>query len=147
MKKLFFTFAVIISTTLVLNACKTNPETIPQNLTPQELVQMAQNATDKNNYRKAEVYYSEMLNRFPLNNEAVCGAQYEIAFIHYKQKKWDLARDEFETLLERYTRSDAALLPAKYKILSEIVLEKVNEKQNKKLASKNKSKKSKKTEN
>ncbi|GMO26161.1 MAG: hypothetical protein Ta2F_01660 [Termitinemataceae bacterium] len=136
------TIGCITSAMLNLSACKTNPDTIPKDLTPQEMVQLAQNATDKNNYKRAEVYYTEMLNRFRFNNEAVCSASYEIAFIHYKQKKWDVSRSELEDLLERYTKNDAALLPAKYKILAEIVLGKIDDRQNK---SKPKEKKSKET--
>jgi outer membrane protein assembly factor BamD (BamD/ComL family) len=118
----FFTFGFLIS-------CQTIPKDIPTDLTPSELVQKAQDAADKNNYKSAETYYDVILERYPLNNEFVCISQYEIAHLHYKQRKWDLAKSELLALLDRYTKADAELLPAKYKTLSNIVLEEIREKQ------------------
>jgi hypothetical protein len=63
----------------------------------------------------------------------VCTAEYEIAFIHYKEKNYDQARDELEALLERYEEEDAETLPPEYRILANIVLKQIDEKQNAKL--------------
>ncbi|GMO46496.1 MAG: hypothetical protein Ta2B_28080 [Termitinemataceae bacterium] len=120
-----FTAIVVLFVSFLTLSCGTRSNDISPNLTWQELVQQAQNATDRNEYKKAEIYYNTILERFPFDNEAVCGARYEIAFIHYKQKKWDQSRSEFLTLLERYEGVDSELLPEKYKILSNIVLKKI----------------------
>jgi hypothetical protein len=75
------------------------------------------------------VYYNEVLNRYPLDDAAVCEARYEIADIHYKQRKWEIARSEFEALLDRYKEDNAEFLPAKYKILAEGGIQKVEAKE------------------
>jgi hypothetical protein len=66
----------------------------------------------------------------------ICQAEYEIAFIHYKQKKYDAARGEFEALLVRYNTPDEELLPAQFKKLATIVLARIDEKGPKKRAGK-----------
>jgi outer membrane protein assembly factor BamD (BamD/ComL family) len=109
----------------LLYACASGRNVIDDNLTPGELVQRAQEESDNNNYEKAARFYNAILERFPDDRAAVCGAQYEIAFIHYKQKKYNEAEDGFNTLLDRYDDSDGDLLPQKYYILSNIVLEKI----------------------
>jgi outer membrane protein assembly factor BamD (BamD/ComL family) len=105
---------------LGLGACATAP--LKEAETPEELVQYAQEAMDRNDYQRALDYYELILNRFSDNITMVCTAEYETAFIHYKQQKYDLARTEFQALLERYNTPDEELLPAQFKILANIVL-------------------------
>ncbi|MDR2097451.1 MAG: hypothetical protein LBP37_02925 [Spirochaetaceae bacterium] len=109
-------------------ACSTTPSVIPEGLTPGELVQRAQEESDRNRYEAAAMYYNAILERFPDDSASVCGAQYEIAFIHYKQKKYDVATEEFYALIDRYNDADGDLLPQKYLILSNIVLETIKNK-------------------
>jgi outer membrane protein assembly factor BamD (BamD/ComL family) len=109
----------------LLFACASNRDAISDDLTPGELVQRAQEESDNNNYDKAARFYNVILERFPDDREAVSGALYEIAFIHYKQKKYDEAEQEFNALLERYNDPDGDLLPQKYYILSNTVLENI----------------------
>jgi outer membrane protein assembly factor BamD (BamD/ComL family) len=90
------------------------------------LIQRGQEASDKNKYSRALEYYEVLLQRYPESMEIVCAAEYEIAFIHYKQKKYSQAKGEFGALLARYDTPDEELLPAQFKILSQIVLDKLN---------------------
>jgi outer membrane protein assembly factor BamD (BamD/ComL family) len=106
-------------------SCASGPLNIPDGLSPAELIQRGQEALDRNKYDHALQYYEVLLQEYPTNMELVCTAEYEIAFIHYKQKKYSQARSEFNSLLTRYDTPDAELLPLQFKILSEIVLEKV----------------------
>ncbi|MDR2803336.1 MAG: outer membrane protein assembly factor BamD [Treponema sp.] len=115
--------AILLSITLF--SCVTGNIVIPTDLTTGELVQKAQEASDKNRYDTAAMYYNAVLERFPNDREAVCGAQYEIAFIHYKQKKYAEAEDELLSLLSLYNAPDGDLLPRKYFILSSTVLENI----------------------
>ena len=117
-------FLMVIFCFLLLS-CASDRNVISDNLTPGELVQRAQEESDNNNYEKAARFYNAILERFPDDRAAVCGAQYEIAFIHYKQKKYSEAEQEFNALLDRYDDSDGDLLPQKYRILSNIVLENI----------------------
>ncbi|MFP3091264.1 tetratricopeptide repeat protein [Treponema sp. TIM-1] len=106
-------------------SCASGPLDISEDLSPAELIQRGQEALDRNKYDYALQYYEVLLERYPTNMELVCTAEYEIAFIHYKQKKYGQARNEFNKLLARYDTPDAELLPLQFKILSEIVLEKI----------------------
>ncbi|MDR2053542.1 MAG: tetratricopeptide repeat protein [Treponema sp.] len=112
---------------LGLGACAARPQ-VKDNTTPEELVQYAQEAMDHNRYKKALEFYEIILERFPNDNYMTCTAEYEIAFIHYKQKKYEEARSEFEALLRRYDTPDEELLPAQFKILTNIVLKQIETK-------------------
>ncbi|MDR0409254.1 MAG: hypothetical protein LBH18_02500 [Spirochaetaceae bacterium] len=110
---------------VLLFSCASGAVVIPDGLTPGELTQRAQEESDKNRYYAAAQYYNAILERFPDDRAAVCGAEYEIAFIHYKQKRYTEAEGEFDALIDRYNGPDGALLPQKYFILSNIVLENI----------------------
>jgi outer membrane protein assembly factor BamD (BamD/ComL family) len=109
----------------LIAGCSSGPANIPNTITPAELVQRAQEASDRNRYKQSMRYYEAILERFPENDEYNCTAEYEIAFIHYKQKKYDLALPEFRGLLNRYDQPDAELLPPQYKILATIVISRI----------------------
>ena len=108
-----------------LGSCASGPLVVREGLSPAELTQSAQDAYDRGRYGDAQVYYETILTRFPNDLPAVCGAEYEIAFINYKQKNYDEAKAGFRALLERYKSADAALLPAQYKVLGEKILAKI----------------------
>ncbi|GHT97771.1 lipoprotein [Spirochaetia bacterium] len=109
-------------------ACASGPVNIAPDLTPAELIQRGQEASDRNRYNQSLQYYEAILDRFPSNRDAVCAAEYEIAFIHYKQKQYSQAQDEFNALLRRYEGRDAELLPPEFKVLATIVVERIAEK-------------------
>ncbi|MDR2070265.1 MAG: tetratricopeptide repeat protein [Treponema sp.] len=119
---------LIVVLGMLLSACHSGPVAVKADTSPAEIVQRAQEASDKNRYNQALEYYEIILERFPDDIDMVCTAEYEIAFIHYKQRKYDLAREEFNALLERYDSPDEVLLPPQYKRLAAIVLERMAEK-------------------
>ncbi|MDR2403326.1 MAG: hypothetical protein LBD78_04790 [Spirochaetaceae bacterium] len=112
----------------ILSACVTGPVDIPNDASPEELIQRAQEASDRNRFNLALRYYEAIQERFPSNIDFICAAEYEIAFIHYKQKKYAQARDELNALLHRYEGPDAVLLPGQFRVLAEIVLKRIGEK-------------------
>jgi outer membrane protein assembly factor BamD (BamD/ComL family) len=118
-------FLSIIS--MLAMACASSPGEIPMELTAAELVQRAQEASDKNRYNISLEYYETLLDRFQDDIEYVCTGEYEIAFIHYKQKKYDIAKIEFNSLLVRYDTPDEELLPPQFKILSHKILGNIQE--------------------
>ncbi|MDR2303565.1 MAG: hypothetical protein LBE10_03145 [Treponema sp.] len=126
-------YILFILLSALLFSCAGGPEEIPDELTAMELIQRGQEASDKNNYGLSLRYYQALLERNRINSTLVCTAEYEIAFIHYKEKNYDQARDELEALLERYEEEDAETLPPEYRILANIVLKQIDEKQNAKL--------------
>ncbi|GHU61394.1 hypothetical protein FACS189445_3340 [Spirochaetia bacterium] len=110
----------------LIAGCSSGPVNIPDTISPAELVQRAQEASDRNRYKQALGYYEAIRERFPENDEYGCTAEYEIAFIHYKQKKYDLSVSEFRSLLDRYDQPDAELLPPQYRILANIVIDRID---------------------
>ena len=108
-------------------SCVTGPVVIPDDLTPAELIQRGQEASDRNRYSVSLQYYSAVVERFPFDIDNIIAAEYEIAFIRYKQKRYDEAKTGFNNLLERYNVPDEELLPPQFKILSGIVLAKIEE--------------------
>ena len=119
----------VVAAALLFSACATGSLNIPQNLSPSELIHRAQEASDRNRYNYALQYYQALLERNPTNIDLVCTAEYEIAFIHYKQKKYGQARAEFNALLERYNADDGEYLPPQFKLLALKVLERIDEKE------------------
>jgi outer membrane protein assembly factor BamD (BamD/ComL family) len=119
---------VFLLCALLVVSCASGPIVIEDALSAAELVQRGQTAYDWSRYAEAYQYYSEVLTRFPDDIEANCEAEYAISRLHYKQKKYDLARDEALSLLARYDSPDAELLPPRFRILSNIVLSQIEEK-------------------
>jgi tetratricopeptide (TPR) repeat protein len=128
MKNMHF-FALIFAAVLCLGACATGKVNIPEDLTPAELIQRAQEASDRNRYSQALQYYTALLERNSTNIDLVCPAEYEIAFIYYKQKKYNQAKEGFRLLLERYEAPDGDLLPPQFRRLANIVVERIIEKE------------------
>jgi outer membrane protein assembly factor BamD (BamD/ComL family) len=114
---------------LGLGACATVPEDISEEMSAEELVQKAQEASDRNRYNVALQYYEALLARNQTNYDWILTAEYEIAFIHYKQKKYGEAREELTALLLRYESPDAELLPQQFRRLCNIVLESIEKKE------------------
>jgi outer membrane protein assembly factor BamD (BamD/ComL family) len=118
----------IIAVMLGIAACTTTIS-IPEHLSPAELIQKGQEASDRNKYKQSLQYYEAIIERYPSYIDEVCAAEYEIAFIHYKQKQYERAKSEFYALLSRYDTPDAELLPLQFKKLTEIVLTKIEAKE------------------
>ena len=117
----------VFAAVILAFSCASGPVEIPNELTPMEMIQRAQEASDRNRYSISLQYYEAILERFPYDIENVCAAEYEIAFIHYKQRNYEAARDGFNDLLARYDNPDGELLPARFRILSNIVLARIDE--------------------
>ena len=128
--------AVILAAAVLAASCATRSVTISEGLTPAELIQRGQEASDRNNYSVSLQYYETLIDRFPFDTDSVIAAEYEIAFIHYKQKKFDIAKAEFNKLLERYNTFDEDLLPPQFKVLSVMILGNIAELENQQNAKK-----------
>ena len=114
-----------------LAACASSKVSIPPDLKPIKIIQLAQEASDRNRYNVALQYYQILQERNPDDLELVCTAEYEIAFIRYKQKKYAHAREQMEDLLQRYDAPGAELLPPQFKVLAQKVIEQINAKEKK----------------
>jgi outer membrane protein assembly factor BamD (BamD/ComL family) len=123
MKVRFLVLATLAAS--LFAACAGAPKVIPQDLSSRELVQRAQEATDAYNYKAAIAYYEALRERFGSDPLSKTTADYEIAFIAYKQGRFAVAKEGMENLLARYSGPDAASLPPRYAILAKKVLESI----------------------
>ncbi|QQO09222.1 tetratricopeptide repeat protein [Breznakiella homolactica] len=117
-----FKLACIALLAACIIGCASGPVEVPADMSPAKIIQQAQEASDRNKFDQAIQYYEILRERYPNDIEHVVTAEYEIAFLHYKQKKYDQAQGELQELLSRYDSPDAVLLPPQYKILAETVL-------------------------
>jgi len=116
-----------LMTVLLFSSCVTATN-ISEELTPAELIQRAQEATDKNRFKTALLYYEALYERNRNNIDLTITAEYEIANIHYKQKKYNQAQSEFTAVLEYYNTPDEELLPRHFKRLAQIGIDKIEAK-------------------
>ena len=119
-------FLAVLITGMI--SCVSGPVVVPEDMSPQKIIQNAQEATDHNKYRIAIAYYEALLDRFGTTGEYYCIGLYEIAFIHYKQKRFAEARQGFEYLLSLYEMDTANALPRRFKVLAELLLANLTEK-------------------
>jgi len=110
----------------LLASCASAPVEVPADLPARILVQRAQEASDRYDYDTATAYYRALGERFGSDPTHRCTAEYEIAFIDYKQGRIAEARTGLEALLARYAEPGAESLPPHYRILALKVLEKID---------------------
>jgi tetratricopeptide (TPR) repeat protein len=113
---------------IFLGACSSGPPYVAPGTSAPKIIQLAQEASDKNRYSRALQYYQMIGARFPDDLQHICAAQYEVAFIHYKRGKYILSKNEFSRLMARYDGPDAALLPPEYRVLSKMILGEIDKK-------------------
>lgn len=131
-KKLIHVCCIIIGLSVI--SCMTVPKEseIPEDATSADLTQKAQEAFDANNYRAAHAYYEIILKRFS-GDPAVCtAAEYEIAHLYIKKRKWKDAAALLEKVISRYEGAEAMHLPPDYYKLAKIDYARAQEKLGKK---------------
>lgn len=111
---------IIIPFAVLFSACKTTETAVPEDLTPGEIFKEAQTAaTEYMDYEKALHYYSTFIERYPDQPMMVIEAEYEVALLYHKLGDDDTALGLFKGILDKYSRPEAAMLPAWPEILSE----------------------------
>jgi outer membrane protein assembly factor BamD (BamD/ComL family) len=120
-----FLFVCLLVPVIFFAACNSGPIEVSDDISPSEIIQRAQEASDRNRFDDAKQYYVILLDRFGSNIDLVCTAEYETAFLNYKQENYVEAEAGFKQLLARYEGPDAILLPQHFRILAEKVMEKM----------------------
>lgn len=92
------------------------------------MFQRAQEEVDSGNYERALRYYNEFIRRNPDDRGSIIEAQYEIAYIAYKQEEYDLAEERFNALLAQYDADEANTLPEWPEVLAVKILDRIEEK-------------------
>ncbi|MDR3312368.1 MAG: hypothetical protein LBS64_04475 [Spirochaetaceae bacterium] len=112
---------------LVIAACKSVPteDSIPEDTSVAELVQLAQTSYDGGNSAASEVYYRVIQKRYYDDLPVRLAAEFEIAHIKIKQKNWSEAKPLLEQVLSYYEGMQAYTLPSAYYKLTQIDLKKI----------------------
>ncbi len=110
---------------LCLFSCMSSPKNVPENATVEELTLLGQQSLDVSNYKAAEVYYSTIVKRYGSDIGVLVAAEYEIAHIRIKQKKWVEAKEMLDRIVSYYDGTDLSVLPPHYKKLALIDLKKI----------------------
>lgn len=122
-QKAIFTALTIIFVISIV-ACASVPKEIPFELSAKELNQRAQECTSSGNYAGAEVYYNTLIQRFGMDISVLIPAEFELAHVYIKQKKYEKAKPILERVLSYY-EVDSTNLPRQYKKLAQIDLDKI----------------------
>lgn len=122
MKRYFLVFLLAL-----FFSCASIPkeEKIPLDTEVIDLIQKAQEAFEINNYRGAKKWYQIILNRFGDSTAIRVEAEYEIAHILTKQRKWKDAYNLLKRVIEQYETKGGMKLPPEFYKLAKMDLEKV----------------------
>lgn len=114
----------------ILISCGTVPDEkeVPTAMTVIDLTQKAQEAFDINNYRGAKAWYQIILNRYGTDMNVRTAAEYEIAHILIKQKKWKEADAILAEIIARYEEPGGMRLSPEFYKLAKIDYEKTQKK-------------------
>ena len=127
MKKITSLICCLILTgaiALSFTACNSVKE-IPQDLTAAQLLQRGQSYYDVADYKNAEACFLETIVRYGDDTNTYIEAKYELAHLYIKTKNYEKARSALEEILELYEYAAAGTLPAAYKKLAQIEMEKI----------------------
>lgn len=110
-------------------SCKSIPKQVSQEWEDEDFFVMAQEASDDSAYHVSEYFYQVYIVRYPENHAKIVAAEYEVALIAFKSKKYKNAEFQMKAILEKYRSSPyVAYYDPRYKILAKKILEKIEEK-------------------
>ncbi|MCQ2576021.1 MAG: tetratricopeptide repeat protein [Treponema sp.] len=125
MKKLITILAAALLVFGVVSCASTKE--IPENLTAAQLFQGGQDAYSDGNYKQAEAYYNKILDMYGDNIDTYIEAKYELGHLYVKTKDYKKAFDTLTEVLSLYEADITGTLPASFKKLSTIELQKIPE--------------------
>lgn len=113
---------------LMFFSCSTYNTVVEGEWTEEQFFKTAQQAYDNDKYSEALFFYQVYLLRYPQNHSKGIAAEYERAFVLFKQGEYDQSELYFKAILDKYQTSPYAYLyPEAYKVLSERVLANIHE--------------------
>ena len=119
-------FILTVSVLLIsFVACKTVPTEVSSTVTEAELFQLAQTEIDNDNPEAARFYFEKVIFMYGTNYTSLVIAEYELAHLDIKEKKYMSAKPQLEKVVSYYDDPDLApLLNPSYKKLALLDLEK-----------------------
>ena len=125
MKKIIVLLSIItLAAAVLFTSCQTVKD-IPQDLTAPQLLQRGQSYADNADYKNAEACYLATIDRYGDNTETYIEAKYELAHLYIKNKNYEKAQPVLEEILELYDYAPVGTLPAAYKKLAQMDMEKI----------------------
>ena len=125
MKKIIVLLSIIaLAGGVLFTSCQTVKD-IPEDLTAPQLLQRGQSYADNADYKNAEACYLATIDRYGDNTDTYIEAKYELAHLYIKTRNYDKARSALEEILELYDYAMAGTLPAAYKKLAQLDMEKL----------------------
>ena len=109
-----------------VTGCKTLKE-VPQDLSAAQLIQQGQNSYGSGDYKAAQMYYNAVIDRFGDDTSTYIEARYELGHLYLKTKDYKRAYSAFTEILEFYDSAIGTTIPAAYKKLAQIGLQKIPE--------------------
>ena len=127
MKKisLILSIFVLAAAALTFTSCQSVKD-IPEDLTAPQLLQRGQSYADNADYKNAEACYLATIDRYGDNTDTYIEAKYELAHLYIKKRNYEKARPVLEEILELYDYATVGTLPAAYKKLAQMDLEKIS---------------------
>ena len=123
-KIILITSIIALAAAVLFTSCQTVKD-IPEDLTAPQLLQRGQSFLDSSDYKNAEAYYLATIDRYGDDTNIYIEAKYELAHLYVKTRNYDKARSALEEILELYDYAAAGTLPAAYKKLAQIEMEKL----------------------
>jgi len=106
---------LLVAVTVLAFSCASTPPPVPEDASPQKIIQLAQERYDIYDLSGAEYYYKVLLERYGNDPNYELNAHYEIAFIEYKKGNYDVALASFKEIIARYDGPEAPILDPKWK--------------------------------
>ena len=127
MKKisLILSIFVLVAAAFTFTSCQSVKD-IPDDLTAPQLLQRGQSYADNADYKNAEACYLATIDRYGDNTDTYIEAKYELAHLYIKKRNYEKARPVLEEILELYDYATVGTLPAAYKKLAQMDLEKIS---------------------
>ena len=112
-------FCTAIFSVFLIAGCKTAPKEIPEDLSSQELIHLAQTSYDDGNVKAAMAYYEAIIIRYGDDMSTLVEAEYEIAHLKVKKEQWQEAIPDLQRILSYYENDMTGTLPPAFKRLAQ----------------------------
>ena len=125
MKKITSLICIVFLAGAALFTSCQSVKDIPQDLTAPQLLQRGQSYADTGDNKNAEACYLATIERYGDDTPTYIEAKYELAHLYLKTKRYEKARAALEEIIEIYDYTPTGSLPAAYKKLAQLDLEKI----------------------
>ncbi len=113
-----------LALTLAFTGCNST-KNIPDDLSAPQLLQRGQASLDNSDYKTAEKYFLKTIEQYGDDTDTYIEAKYELAHLYIKTRRYDKAYDNLSEILELYDYAITGSLPAAYKKLAQIEMDKI----------------------